>query len=500
MRTAAEQHRTALDQRHQTLERELRALNTRLDTIETRSQRLGGGERRDEAGELEQWAFLAWCRYGIERMPAEEVRALSVSTDSAGGYLVPQQFVTELDRNLVEISPLRSVARVSSTDASEVLLPKRTAAMTASWVGETTNRSGTQPTYDQQTISILEIACYVDVSNRLLEDSAFDLNAELVLDFAEAFAKKEGLGFIQGAGGNEPSGIISNADIETVSTAAAATIAADDLIDLYHALPSAYARRAVWAMNRGTMGSIRKLKDGDGRYIWQQPLTAGDPPMLLGRPIVEMVDLPNVVSGESPATDTLPIIFGDFQKRLPDFPARAARDAARSLHDPDLRPSALPRSPSRRRCRHQGRGHEVPEGARVVSALDPMASANAVDVPEAGDGFTLEFSFADCGKLQEKFGERWFADVLERVDRQDVVFLEAAAAIGGRKFGQRQPLPPDVLPLAELGRRVIDALWLVTHGKRFREWLAERRAEIEEAREQELKGPGAPGAGSPSAE
>jgi HK97 family phage major capsid protein len=228
-----------------------------------------------------------------------------------GGYInSPAAFLTELDRNLVQFSPIRSVARVSTVSVGEVILPKRTAGPTAHWVGETAGRSSAQPTYAQQPFSVKEAACYVDVSNRLIEDAAFDIEAELAFDLGEEFGRLESAAFWNGAGGDEPTGLMS-AGIQSVHSANSDAISAEDIIDLFHALPGAYAANATWAMNRTTIGAVRKLKASDGHFLWTDALTAGNPATILGRPVIECPEADDVLGGNSPQT-TFPIVFGDW--------------------------------------------------------------------------------------------------------------------------------------------------------------------------------------------
>ncbi|MBB4632930.1 phage major capsid protein [Sphingosinicella soli] len=304
LRSAAEQHRTQLDER---LGNEVRTIGDRIAALETRLNRPGTGqqEQRQDEPAVEQRAFNSFVRTGVERMEADEVRALTVSTDTAGGYLAPEQFVRELDRNLVLFSPIRAAARVSPASSGEIILPKRTGTMTASWGGETDPATGTQPVYGQQKINVYELKCYVDVSNTLLEDSAFNLDAELAFDFAEEFGRAEGAAFVNGDGTGKPNGLLNTSGLTGI-TAAAAAFTADELIDLYHALPGAYAARAVWAMNRTTIGAVRKLKNSGGDYLWREPISEGNPATILGRPVVEFPDMPDADAEE------IPLVFGDF--------------------------------------------------------------------------------------------------------------------------------------------------------------------------------------------
>jgi HK97 family phage major capsid protein len=305
---AVEELRSAATDFRAQQQTELRGLTERLAAIETRMNRPGLPQEQRNEPAVEQRAFISFVRTGIERMQADEVRALTVSTDTAGGYLAPEQFVAELDRNLVLFSPIRTVARVTPAGAGEIILPKRTGTMTATWGGETTPTTATQPAYGQQKINVYELKCYVDVSNTLLEDAAFNLESELAFDFAEEFGRAEGAAFINGDGTGKPDGLLQTAGIETLSTDGA-SLTADHLIDVFHDLPGAYASRAVWAMNRSTIGLVRKLKNMAGDYLWQDALTAGNPPTILGRPVVEFPDMPDAPEADGEA---LSIAFGDF--------------------------------------------------------------------------------------------------------------------------------------------------------------------------------------------
>ena len=303
LRTGFESFRTSTDQR---LATELRGLTERLAAVETRANRPTGGNPADPAADLERRAFASFCRGGVERMGADEVRALNVSTDTGGGYTVPQTFLAELQRNLVLFSPIRSLARVTPVASPQILWPKRTGTLNTTWSTETTPSTSTQPSYGQDTYNVFEMKCFVDVSNQLLEDSAFNIESELAFDIAEEFGRAEGAAFVAGDGTHKPAGILSNADITRVTSDGAAELIGDDILNVFHSLPSAYAARASWTMNRATIATVRKIKNTTGDYLWQPSLQDGNPGLLLGRPVVEMPDMPDMAPGVTP------IAFGDY--------------------------------------------------------------------------------------------------------------------------------------------------------------------------------------------
>ena len=299
-----EQHRTVTEERIAT---ELRGVTERLDALEVRSQRPGTGGSGDEPP-VERRAFAGFLRRGTEALAPDEVRSLRVSEDTAGGYLAPDEFVAEVIRGIVEFSPVRQAARVGNTASGAVILPKRTGQPTAHWVDETEERQGTEPAYGQLEIPIHEMACYVDVSRRLLEDSAVNVEAEIAFDLAEEFGKLEGGSFVVGNGVKKPLGLLEALGVAHTPTGNASTLGAnpaDTLIDLKYALPAYYRNRAVWMMNGATLAEVSKLKDGDGRLLWQPSYAEGQPETILGRPVIEAPDMPDI------GTAAEPILFGD---------------------------------------------------------------------------------------------------------------------------------------------------------------------------------------------
>jgi HK97 family phage major capsid protein/HK97 family phage prohead protease len=279
-------------------------------TIEQKLSRPGFvAETKETAGEFERKAFATYLRAGREAMAADEVKSMTVSPDTAGGYLAPPQFVAEVVKGIIEFSPVRQAARVGQTAAGEVLLPKRTGRPTANWSGETEARTGTDPTYGQVEIAIHEATAFVDVSQRLLEDAAVNVEAEVAFDLAEEFGRLEGVALVKGDGVKKPTGFLASADVPTVATGAAATLGAnpaDTLIGFLYRLPAFYRNNGVWMMNATTLTEVRRLKDTTGQYLWQPAFQAGQPETILGRPVIEAPDMDNI------GANLFPIAFGDF--------------------------------------------------------------------------------------------------------------------------------------------------------------------------------------------
>lgn len=306
----------ALGDLSQTVEKRLADVESkssaRLDAIEARLARPAIITKSDD-GSTETKAFADFVRRGVERMDPVEAKALSVSVGASGGFLAPESFEAEILKALVEFSPIRQYARTVQISAPEIIYPRRVTGAAATWVAETAARTSSSPTFEQVSLKPHELATYVDVSNALLEDNAYNLESELQGEFAEAFGKTEGLAFVKGTGSanNQPVGLMTATGITEVKTGVAAAFPtsnpADVLIGMYHVLPTAYAQRGVWVMNRNTLATIRKWKNTAGDYLVVDPITAGMAVTLLGRPIVEAVDMDDIGAG------LFPIIFGDMQ-------------------------------------------------------------------------------------------------------------------------------------------------------------------------------------------
>ena len=281
-------------------------IEDRLKALETKANRPGGGKAsEDETAQLERKAFGTYLRHGAQA-PAEDLKALTVSNDEQGGYLAPAEMSTEFIRDLVEYSPIRSVASVRNINAPSVKYPKRTGITNAQWEGEAEESEESTATFGQLEVASRKLMTHVDISNELLADSGGTAEQEVRLALAEDFGQKEGAAFVNGSGVKEPEGLMTNADIAHTVNGHATTLAADPLITLMYALPAAYRNNGTWLMNGTTLATVRKLKDGQGNYLWQPSYQAGQPETLLGRPVVEAVDLPDIESG------SFPILFGDF--------------------------------------------------------------------------------------------------------------------------------------------------------------------------------------------
>ena len=238
------------------------------------------------------------------KMPIHNV--LSESTDADGGYLVPTEFEHQIVTELEESNIIRSIARVITTHHDRKI-PIAVGHSVATWTAENAAYTESNPTFGQKQIDAFKLTDLLRVSVELLQDAEFDLESYISAEIARAFGVAEEQAFCVGAGTNQPTGIFpANGGTVGVTAAAANAVTADELISLIYALKSPYRRNAKFLMNDATVSAIRKLKDGNGVYLWQPALQAGQPDKLLGFDLVTSPYAPTM------ATGTLPIAFGDF--------------------------------------------------------------------------------------------------------------------------------------------------------------------------------------------
>lgn len=302
---------TALDDRlkpFETKSADDAKFKARLDAMEAKLNRPGTVELKsdNDNGGIERKAFASFVRSGREAMDPLEVKSLVVANDAQAGYLAPAQISTEMIRLLTQFSPVRAAANVGQTGSPSVILGKRTGITNAKWEGEVEDSEESEPAFGQIEIPIFGMKTYTDISVQLLEDSVQNVEAELNLALSEDFGKKEGVAFVNGTGIKQPRGIMVHPDVAYTPNGHATILSADALIDLFHALPPAYRNAGAWMLNSTSIATIRKLKNTAGDFLWRDSLADGNPATILGRPVVEAVDMADVAAG------TFPIAFGDF--------------------------------------------------------------------------------------------------------------------------------------------------------------------------------------------
>ena len=231
---------------------------------------------------------------------------LSEGTDADGGYLVPEEFEHQIITTLDEANVIRSLAKIIITN-SERKIPVASSNSVAQWTPENGTYQESNPTFEQKQIDAFKLTDLIRVSQELLQDSAFNLETYIADQFARAFGIAEEQAFCVGTGIDQPTGIFTDKGGALGVTAASAnTVTVDELISLVYALKSPYRRNAKFLMNDATVSLIRKLKDGNGAYLWQPSVQAGQPDRLLGYEIYTSPYVPIV------AADAFVVAFGDF--------------------------------------------------------------------------------------------------------------------------------------------------------------------------------------------
>jgi HK97 family phage major capsid protein len=269
-------------------------------------------------------AFDGYVRKGdASALVALEGKALSVQSSPDGGYLVPPETETAVLSALKAISPIRSIATIRQVSATVFKKPFSTTAAGTGWVGEIAARpETTTPTLAELQFPTMELYAMPAASPVLLDDAAVDVDSWLADEVRDSFAQQEGNAFVVGNGVNKPKGFLDYPKVAAasytwgsvgfVATGVAGAFPAanpsDKLIDLVYATKSPYRANGTFVLNRSTMSVIRKFKDAQGLYIWQPSLTPGQPASLLGYPVVEAEDMPNI------ATDSYSLAFGDFRR------------------------------------------------------------------------------------------------------------------------------------------------------------------------------------------
>ena len=234
--------------------------------------------------------------------------ALQEGSDTEGGYLVPDEFEKTLVEALEEENIFRKLAHVINTSSGDRKIPVVASKGTASWVDEEGTIPDSDDAFSQVSIGAYKLGTLIKVSNELLNDSVFNLEQYISKEFARRIGSKEEDAFFNGNGTGKPTGIFNaTGGAQTgVTTASATEIKADEIIDLFYSLKAPYRKNAVWILNDATVKAIRKLKDGNGNYLWQPALTSDTPDTLLGRPVYTSSYVPTIAAGAKT------VAFGDF--------------------------------------------------------------------------------------------------------------------------------------------------------------------------------------------
>ena len=296
---------------------------------------LAGGA---DQGAPHQKAFNAYLRSGDDdglRGLELDGKSLSTAVNSDGGYLVDPATSESVKSVLNATASIRSIASVVNVEATSYDVLVDRGEVGSGWATETASLTETDtPLIDRITIPLHELSALPKASQRLLDDSAFDIEGWLAGRIADNFSRAEASSFINGDGVDKPKGFLAHTSVDNdvwvwgnlgyVPTGIDGALTADSIISLVYALGATYRANATFVMNSKTVGIVRRLKDSDGRFLWSDGLAAGQPAVLMGYPVLVAEDMPDV------GIDANAIAFGDFAAGY----TVAERPDLRILRDP----------------------------------------------------------------------------------------------------------------------------------------------------------------------
>ncbi|WP_135505103.1 phage major capsid protein [Roseovarius aestuariivivens] len=274
-----------------------------------------------EAEAPHQKAFDAYLRSGDDdglRGLELEGKAMSAAVAADGGYLVDPATAQSVQGVLASTASIRAIANVVQVEATSFDVLIDHTDIGHGWATETGNTAETgAPSIDRITIPLHELSTLPKASQRLLDDSAFDIEGWLAGRIADKFARAEAAAFVAGDGIDKPKGFLTHPSVDNdvwawgnlgyVPTGVDGDFGgAETIIDLVYAVGAQYRANGTFVMNSKTAGAVRKLKDNDGRFLWSDGLAAGEPARLLGYPVLIAEDMPDIASGATA------IAFGDF--------------------------------------------------------------------------------------------------------------------------------------------------------------------------------------------
>ncbi|WP_260926487.1 phage major capsid protein [Novosphingobium sp. 9] len=320
------------------------ALRTDVEDVKARLDRVSRAAARpmiegaaSAPPSLEVKGFVeGYLRRGRET----ELKSISGAIAADGGYAVPREIDALIASRLKNISPIRSIAQVVQTGTAGYRKLITTGGTASGWVSEVATRAETAtPSFAEIAPPTGELYANPAASQAMLDDAGFDIQSWLADEIAMEFARAEGGAFINGTGINQPKGFLaaeatSEADtvrafgklqyLKSGDAAGFDTSPELKLIDLVHSLKAGHRQGASWVMNSATLAVVRKLKAADGSFLWQPGLMEGQPNRLLGYPVVEAEDMPDVAAG------SFPVAFGNFRAGY----LIAERSATAILRDP----------------------------------------------------------------------------------------------------------------------------------------------------------------------
>lgn len=331
-----------LASRQDKAEADIAVLRSDVDEVKARLDKVGRAAARpaiagaDTASTQVKGFVDGYLRRGSET----ELKSVAGSSPADGGYAVPREIDAMIASELTDISPIRQLAQVVQVGSAGYRKLVTTGGTASGWVGETAGRPETDtPNFAEIAPPSGELYANPAASQAMLDDAGFDLEGWLASEIAMEFARAEGAAFVGGNGTDQPLGFLSSptslagdavrpfGTLQYIGSGDAAGFDANPesrLIDLVHTMKAGHRQGASWVMNSTTLSEVRKLKTADGAFLWQPGLVDGQPDRLLGYPVIEAEDMPDI------AADAFPIAFGNFKAGY----LITERSATQILRDP----------------------------------------------------------------------------------------------------------------------------------------------------------------------
>jgi HK97 family phage major capsid protein len=290
-------------------EDEAKELRDTLKAVEKKLYRVPGGSGSVKDAP-EHKAFEKLIKEGKGALTIEEKAYLRTDVGPDGGFLAPSEMSDEIIKKITEVSPMRQIARVKQTSSKSYIQPARISLLSGDGVGEGGTAAETISQYGDIEIFAKKMMAVIPLSIEIIQDSAFNMDNEVITDAREDFTQREGAWFVVGAGPLQAKGYMLNTAISSRNSGFAATFDADNLIDLTGDLKVGYD--PVFTFKRQTLAHIRKFKDGAGAYLWVPSGTSGLAPAapneINGERYVIMQDMPSIGAGLKP------VAYGDFRR------------------------------------------------------------------------------------------------------------------------------------------------------------------------------------------
>ena len=302
----------------------VKAQASRIDALEAINKRPGGVSHNNDNSDIkvERDGIAVFARSGDDAKLKAIQASMSVGSDPDGGYLVLPAVSTGMTKKLFDITPMRQLARVETiTAGTDWVEPIDKSDAGATWVGENTPRTdNTNLQLAELRVPLNELYAVQTVTQRLIDDSGFDLGTWIDGKMTDKFGRTEGTAFVTGTGNAQPRGFLSYniistkdatrnwGDLQYIPSGDANLMTADGLKSTVWGLRAPYRSGSSWLMNSNTASAIDKLKaSGTGDYIWREGMQSGSPPSLLGYPVEFDESMPDIAAGSTS------IAFGNFK-------------------------------------------------------------------------------------------------------------------------------------------------------------------------------------------